>query len=130
MRTRSGTEWPICSEGACRIARSWRLELVQSKFKPGRKLTAYYRISPAHPSGSTTDPGDDLRDGHLAVTWFADRQPAMAVAPAPGGTRPPFVRSATASEDGRIVLRICPDDPAMPQLPRLTDTAAPRRPRR
>ena len=103
-------------------ARSWRLELVQSKFKPGRKLTAYYRISPAHPSGSTTDPGDDVRDRHLAVTWFADRQPSMAMAPAPGGTVPPFVRSATASEDGRIVLRICPDDPAMPQLSRLTDT--------
>lgn len=97
------------------------LELVQSKFKPGRKLTAYYRISAAHLSGSTTDRGDDLRDRHLAVTWFADRQPAGSTAPAPGGTRPPFARSATASEDGRIVLRICPDDPAMPQLPRLSD---------
>jgi aminoglycoside phosphotransferase (APT) family kinase protein len=98
-------------------ASSWRLELLQSKFKPGRKLTAYYRLSPAHPAalppGSTED---SHRHRHLAVTWFVDRQPAPLT-----GQQPPGTRLTTASEDGRIVLRVCPADPAMPQLSRLTD---------
>jgi aminoglycoside phosphotransferase (APT) family kinase protein len=101
-------------------ARSCRLELLQSKFKPGRKLTAYYRLSGAHPAG-TTAAADGFRDRHLAVTWFVERQPAAAMVPAAGRPQPPFVQLSTASEDGRILVRICPDDPAMPQLPRLAD---------
>jgi aminoglycoside phosphotransferase (APT) family kinase protein len=88
-------------------APSWSWELVRSKYKPARKLTAYYRV--ASPGS-----GDDR---HVAVTWFADRQPA----PWPDAAEPPSARLSAASEDGRISVRICPDDPAMPQLARLTD---------
>ena len=103
--------------GACLPdAPSWGWELVRSKFKPARKLTAYYRIS----CGAPTPPGAGA-DRHVAVTWFADRQPAPWPAPSPPAAAPPFARLAAASEDGRISVRICPDDPAMPQLARLMD---------
>lgn len=39
-----------------------RLELVRSKYKPGRKLTAYYRVTKARRTAGT----------HLAVSWLAD----------------------------------------------------------
>ncbi|QWZ08028.1 aminoglycoside phosphotransferase family protein [Nocardioides panacis] len=101
-------------------AGAWRLDLLQSKFKPGRKLTAYYRLAPARPSPPTAGE-DGVRARHLAVTWSVDRQPAASAMPGTGRPQPPFERLVTASEDGRIVVRICPDDPAMPQLPRLAD---------
>ena len=59
----------------------------------------------------------------MAVTWFAERQPGSSVPSAAGPVAPPFTQLASASEDGRIVVRVCPDDPAMPQLARLSDTA-------
>ena len=101
-------------------APSWTWELLRTKFKPSRKLTAYYRVSPAS-GGATSLPGEG-RDRHVAVTWFADRQPAAWPDPSP--TEPAATSSAAlsaASEDGRILVRICPDDPAMPQLARLTE---------
>lgn len=89
--------------GSCLAdAPSWKWELVRSKFKPARKLTAYYRV---------VSPGaGDVR--HVAVTWSVDREADPS----------PSSRLSAASEDGRISVRICPDDPAMPQLARLTDT--------
>ena len=39
-----------------------RLELVRSKYKPGRKLSAYYRLPACQASGTA----------HLAVTWSGD----------------------------------------------------------
>ena len=108
--------------GACLPdAPSWTFELLRSKLKPARKLTAYYRISPAAPSTArgAAVPRDAGRQ--VAVTWFADRQPASSVLQANGPVAPPFARLSCASEDGRIVVRVCPDDPAMPQLARLSD---------
>lgn len=97
-------------------APSWTWELIRSKLKPSRKLTAYYRVSSA--AGLPGDGGDR----HVAVTWFADRQPAPWPAPCPTGpSATPFAGLSALSEDGRISVRVCPDDPTMPQLARLTD---------
>jgi aminoglycoside phosphotransferase (APT) family kinase protein len=103
-------------------ASTWTFELLRSKLKPARKLTAYYRITPGPVSG---EEAPALRDGgrYVAVTWFAERQPGSSVPPAAGPGAPPVTQLASASEDGRIVVRVCPDDPAMPQLARLNDTA-------
>ena len=106
--------------GACLPdAPSWTFELLRSKLKPARKLTAYYRIRPGSTSGE-----DTLRHAgrHVAVTWFAERQTGSSVPPAAGPVAGPFTQLAAASEDGRIVVRVCPDDPAMPPLARLNDT--------
>jgi len=105
--------------GACLPdAQSWTFELLRSKLKPARKLTAYYRISPGPESGE-----DTLHHAgrHVAVTWFADRQRGSPVPPAAGPVAPPFTQLSAVSEDGRIIVRVCPDDPAMPQLARLSD---------
>lgn len=73
--------------------RSGRLVLLRSKYKPFRKLTAYYRIEAGHPSRQR-----DLAGArHLAVSWH--------------------VRPA---EDGPVTALVSPDDPAMPQLARLS----------
>lgn len=106
--------------GACLPdAPSWTFELLRSKLKPARKLTAYYRISPGSTSGAETLPHAGR---HVAVTWSAERQPGSSVPPAAGPVAAPFTQLAAASDDGRIVVRVCPDDPAMPQLARLSDT--------
>lgn len=106
--------------GACLPdAPSWTFELLRSKLKPARKLTAYYRITPGPTSGDDALPHAGR---HVAVTWFAERQPGSSVLPAAGPATPPFTQLASASEDGRILVRVCPDDPAMPQLARLNDT--------
>jgi hypothetical protein len=66
------------------------LELLRSKFKPARKLSAYYRRAPV----------DGAPAQYLAVSW----QPGAAG----GGT-------------AAVAVLTSPDDPAMPQLARLTN---------
>ena len=99
-------------------ASSWSFQLLRSKLKPARKLTAYYRVTPGPTSGD-----DSLRHAgrHVAVTWFAERQPGSSAPPAADSAALPFTQPTSASEDGRIVVRVCPDDPVMPQLARLSD---------
>ncbi|HEX5968714.1 MAG TPA: hypothetical protein VFY88_09570, partial [Intrasporangium sp.] len=62
------------------------VELMRTKYKPGRKLTGYYRVhdSAAHPPRA------------IAVTWHPDE---------------------------RVEVLVSPDDPALPQLARLSDRA-------
>jgi aminoglycoside phosphotransferase (APT) family kinase protein len=98
----------------CLPGRSWALELLRTKFKPSRKLSAYYRISTG-----TLDAGSR----HVAVTWFADT-PTVPFLPAqdPEVVRlaAPFTRLAASSPDSRITVLVSPVDPVMPQLGRLT----------
>ncbi|MGH3342479.1 MAG: phosphotransferase family protein [Carbonactinosporaceae bacterium] len=68
---------------------SGSLELLRGKYKPGRKLTAYYRSR----TGSGR-PGE-----HVAVTWSLPQ---------------------AGSPENRLEVLVSPDDPAMPQLERLT----------
>ncbi len=72
--------------------RSWELELLRTKYKPSRKLTAYYRIA-----GGASAGGDGSAHRHLAVSWSAHPPP-----------------------ESRITALVSPADPAMPQLRRLT----------
>lgn len=72
--------------------RSRDLQLLRTKYKPSRKLTAYYRIA----ADASAD-GDGAALPHLAVSWSA-------------GTPP----------ESRITALLSPADPAMPQLRRLT----------
>jgi Ser/Thr protein kinase RdoA (MazF antagonist) len=87
--------------------------LLRTKFKPERKLTAYYELTV-----------DGAESRHVCVTWSQDRIPSLP-GPASGlgeeGSTGPFDRLAASSEDGRVSVLISPADPAMPQLRRLTD---------
>lgn len=73
------------------------LDLVRTKFKPGRSLTAYYAVrrGPSEP-------------GHAAITWSAQ----------PGAVR---VAPSAVSPDGRTVLVAAPDDSLLPGLSRVMD---------
>jgi aminoglycoside phosphotransferase len=110
-------------EGSLPDAPSLTWELVRSKFKPSRKLTAYYRVSNTRPSEGTDPRSGGPQDLHVAVMWFAQRQPVLRVADTSAADRsvPRSALLGAASEDGRIAVRISPDDPVMPQLTRLTD---------
>lgn len=76
--------------------RSWDLELLRTKYKPSRKLTAYYRIAGDAIAGDAS--GDGAAHRHLAVSWSAQTPP-----------------------ESRITALVSPADPAMPQLQRLTE---------
>ncbi len=94
------------------------VRLLRAKFKPGRKLTAYYELSF----------GDDhLAKRHAAVSWSVAVPSRGSAAPgedpATTASRPPFSRLGASSDDGRLRLLISPADPSMPQLSRLTDPA-------
>jgi aminoglycoside phosphotransferase (APT) family kinase protein len=90
-------------------------ELLRTKYKPGRKLTAYYRlhigteVRPITLSWSAASPSDSFdaadRQGHAA--------PRHLVAP--------FVRLTARTDSGQTTLLIAPIDPQMPQLMRLND---------
>ena len=94
------------------------VRLLRAKFKPGRKLTAYYELSF----------GDDhLPKRHAAVSWsVAGPSPGSAPPgedPTTTASPPPFSRLGASSDDGRLRLLVSPADPSMPQLSRLTDPA-------
>ena len=95
------------------------LRLVRAKFKPGRKLTAYYELSLGE---------DHPVKRHAAVSWSV-AAPSRESAPpdeSPATTTtasPPFSRLGASSDDGRLRLLVSPADPSMPQLSRLTDPA-------
>jgi hypothetical protein len=88
----------------------WDVELVRTKFKPGRKLTAYYRVT----FSSVTR--------HVALSWSV--QPlttAVDVSSVEDEARrlhvlAPFTRLAATSDDRRTTLLVGPADPRMPQL--------------
>ena len=89
--------------------------LLRTKFKPGRKLTAYYRLQV----------GAEVRP--IALSWFAEL-PADSVGSAElqdrGASRQlvaPFAHLSARTEGGLIALLIAPIDPQMPQLMRLSD---------
>ena len=65
------------------------LTLLRSKFKPGRKLSAYYRRGP----------GDGTAAEYLAVSCAS---------------------GAADGDTGAVTVQVFPDDPAMPQLARLS----------
>lgn len=75
--------------------RSGDLELLRTKYKPSRKLTAYYRLTPRVRAG-----GRPHRTAHLAVTW-----------------------SGHTSAGPETTLLVSPADPALPQLRRLSKAA-------
>ncbi|HYO31998.1 MAG TPA: phosphotransferase [Nocardioidaceae bacterium] len=91
---------------------AWRLDLLRTKFKPSRKLSAYYRLPSAGGGRS------------IAVTWSAE--PAASRAEADEleddararGLLAPFSHLTAMSDDGRINLLISPADPVLPQLVR------------
>jgi aminoglycoside phosphotransferase (APT) family kinase protein len=77
--------------------RPWSLRLVRSKYKPQRKLTAYY---------CATYGGAEQQDRHLAVTWCSSEAAVSSAAP-------------TATPDP-VSLLVYPTDPSMPALGRLS----------
>lgn len=80
---------------------SWSFRLLRSKYKPRRKLTAYYLVT-------TGGPAPDER--HLAVTWRSTEE-----VPAPGS--PGHVSC------GPVAVLAYPADPCMPALARLSNGA-------
>jgi aminoglycoside phosphotransferase len=90
------------------------IELLRTKFKPGRKLSAYYRVNL----------GDETRS--IAVDWFAEPGPPPVNAgeindeAARRHLLAPFTQLAARTGDGQAALRVAPGDPQMPQLVRLS----------
>ncbi|WP_020579393.1 phosphotransferase family protein [Actinopolymorpha alba] len=93
-----------------------RPRLLRTKYKPNRKLTAYYAMQvPDHRSQAPR---------HLAVTWsVAPADPAETAEPSlleeaayRRGVAAPFRRLAATSPDGCVSLAIAPVDPAFPRL--------------
>ena len=90
-----------------------RAELLRTKYKPGRKLTAYYQLR----IGTEARP--------IALIWSveslsdtmdaADRQDLTA----PRQLVAPFERLSARTDGGHTGLLIAPLDPQMPQLMRL-----------
>lgn len=94
---------------------TWRLTLLRTKYKPSRKLTAYYHLS----SGGLGGQGS-----HLAVSWHAHPQAQLRITAHAAGRREPpaLFEQASAQPDGAWMTMLeSPADPAMPQLGRLTD---------
>ena len=89
-------------------------KLLRTKYKPGRKLTAYYWLHV----------GAEVRP--IALSWYAESHPDLAAADmqdhaAPRHLVAPFVRLTARTESGQMGLLIAPIDPQMPQLMRLND---------
>ena len=89
-------------------------KLLRTKYKPGRKLTAYYQLHI----------GADVRP--IALSWYAEAHPDSLDAAdiqnqAPHHLVAPFVRLTARSDSGHMGLLIAPIDPQMPQLMRLND---------
>lgn len=86
------------------------VDLMRTKFKPGRKLTAYYGVTV---SGITR---------HVSLSWLVQPlTPALDAGSveAEAGRRrvlAPFTRLAATSDDRRTTLLVGPADPRMPQL--------------
>ena len=91
-----------------------RTELLRTKYKPGRKLTAYYRLH----IGAVVRP--------IALSWVAKPEPDGMDADIEddGAHRQlvaPFARLTARTMSGQMVLLIAPMDPQMPQLMRLNE---------
>lgn len=89
---------------ACGASPSSDLVLLRTKYKPGRKLTAHYRMLG----------GPDGRARDVAVRWH--------VTPAARAAASEAVQTGDVgaiSADGRMSLLMAPADPSMPQLERL-----------
>jgi hypothetical protein len=90
-------------------------KLLRTKYKPGRKLTAYYWLHV----------GPEVRP--IALTWYAESHPdSLDAADRQGQAAPrhlvaPFARLSARTESGQLGLLIAPIDPQMPQLMRLND---------
>jgi len=99
--------------GDCRLQRA--------KFKPGRKLTAYYKLQLHEQAGIRTD----IRP--LAVTWTmpgakqtADNTTFEATV-VQNGLAAPFQKLTASAPDWGMQLQVSPLDPRFPQLIRLSD---------
>ncbi len=99
--------------GDCRLQRA--------KFKPGRKLTAYYDLNLHNQSGISAD----IRP--IAVTWTlpsakqAVDDPAFEAAIVARGLATPFQKLTASAPDWGMKLQVSPLDPRFPQLIRLSD---------
>jgi hypothetical protein len=98
----------------CTGAGDEALTLLRTKYKPGRKLNAYYGLS------------DSSGTRHICVTWsLKPTDPPLVAdieeAAERRGLMAPFQRLAATSEDGCASLLIAPADPAMPELVSLND---------
>jgi aminoglycoside phosphotransferase (APT) family kinase protein len=93
----------------CGLGSARDLVLTRTKYKPGRKLTAHYRLLTT-PDGPASD---------ITVRWHAA---PVATTPATtesqAGDRHSVLLMA-ASDDGHVALLVSPADPSMPQLERL-----------
>lgn len=92
--------------------------LLRSKYKPGRKLTAYYSLPL----------GGEHGHRHLAVTWSASPLDPWDTAALEQETKDrfllePFERLAATSDDGHLRVLIAPVDPQFPRLVRLYEPA-------
>lgn len=91
--------------------------LLRTKFKPARKLSAYYRITVGHQPRA------------IALTWLPEPSPLPANAAEIDDDAErrqvlaPFRRLAVVTGDGRATLLVAPGDPQMPQLVRLNEHA-------
>lgn len=101
-----------CIPGQERLATA---DLFRTKYKPGRKLTAYYHLHV----------GAEVRP--IVLSWSAERQSDTMDAAdlqdraAPPHLVAPFERLSARTDDGHTGLLVAPIDPQMPQLMRLND---------
>jgi aminoglycoside phosphotransferase (APT) family kinase protein len=104
-----------CLTGRERLSRT---KLLRSKFKPGRKLTAYYELQV------------DAEVRPIAISWLAEPLsagsetiglPEPAASGQPVAAYAPFVRLTAQADGGQTRLLISPLDPELPQLMRLND---------
>ena len=100
---------------------SLRWRLLRSKFKPGRKLSAWYELTA--PSSA--------RPSQVAVTWQSEPAPpppdttlrSLDAQACSRGLAVPFTRLWAGSPDDRVHLLIAPLDPDFPHLVRFYDPA-------
>ncbi len=100
--------------------------LRRAKFKPGRKLTAYYDLEVGDPAQPTS--GGTMRS--VAVTWTQPGVPEKKLATAAGeqgaeiaqrGLAEPFRQLLNTHANANMHVQVAPLDPIYPQLARLTD---------
>jgi aminoglycoside phosphotransferase (APT) family kinase protein len=108
-------------DGSARLGAS---HLHRAKYKPGRKLTAYYDLE----MHTHSDTGSYTRS--IAVTWsLPENAPrpehgdsaAPAAEPWQGGVAAPLRQLITAVPDWEMKIQVSPLDPRCPQLVRLSD---------
>lgn len=131
--TTPATIRPMVEQMLCDTAKVTKIELQRAKFKPGRKLTAYYSVqiadSAADGSSHNVAAATDTTAHPIAITWAMPGAP-QSLAETEGALGAAIRERALASSFAKLVwsdtkesvhIQIAPFDPVFPQLAALSD---------